>query len=325
MKKTNKTITALLIIFTFLVTIFTYNTTAIQISQKNNTITVDKHGNGDYTTIKEAITNSPEGSTIYIKNGEYPEILEIKKLIYLIGEGKDAAIINPISQKNKYAVNLGAPGIKISSLSITNGAPGLYTSAIRITACDTEIKNCNIYNTPVGISIWSSNNKIDNCNFYNCKDEGIALLGSDYYECNSNTITNCEFYENGDGIELKQSSYNTISNCEFYKNTHAGIDAISSNNKNTITNCKIYNNKQYGIYLSSSSENQIIDCEIKNNKYGDLVENGESKNNDIITKYDLLENPSKQKTTISIIQNLLSKIYKIKNSKILTLLGLDNF
>jgi len=253
------------------------------ISQENDEkiyLIVDKNGNGDYTSIQEAIDNAFEETTIYIKPGVYSEIISIRKKVNLIGEDKENVIINPISEENKYAVRLGAPGISISYLCITNGAPGIYSTGIYISLSNINIKNCNFYNNPIGIAIWTSNNSIENCSFWGCTDEGIALLGSKYSNCENNKIINCKFYDNCDGIELQYSSNNIIANCEFYNNTHSGIDAISSNNDNNlITGCKIYNNRVHGIYLSSSSENQIIDCSIENNKDGNIIITKNSNNN----------------------------------------------
>jgi parallel beta-helix repeat protein len=255
------------------------------ISYKNNQeyiTVVDKSGGGDYTTIQEAINNAPEDSTIYVKIGTYNEIININKKIILIGESKDKTIINPISEENKYAIRVGAPQVTIKNLSITNRGPGLYTTGIKIVAAKTQIEDCNIYDTPVGIAIWTSNNIINNCNFWGCKDEGIALIGAPYSNCENNKISNCKFYENCDGIELQYSSSNIITDCEFYENTHTGIDAIaSSNDGNTISNCKIYNNEVHGIYLSSSSDNQMIDCTMSNNNDGNIVMDEDSHNNEI--------------------------------------------
>ncbi|MCK4365850.1 MAG: right-handed parallel beta-helix repeat-containing protein [Thermoplasmatales archaeon] len=259
----------------------------IELEPQEYRIIVDKNGNGDYKTIQDAVNNAEPGSIIYVKNGEYKEIIDIKKQITLIGEDKDYTLINPISDKNKYAVRLGAPGLILKGLSIKNGAPGLYTSAIRVTSSNTEIRDCNIYETPVGIVVWTSNNIIDNCNFWACTDEGIALIGTSYSDCSNNKITNCVFRENCDGIELQFSSSNTITDCTIYDNSHTGIDAISSSNDNNIiSNCEIYNNEVHGIYLSSSSENQIIDCSIYDNDDGNIIMRGNSENNQIISNSD---------------------------------------
>jgi len=249
---------------------------------EKNVIVVDINGEGDYSSIQDAINNEQKGSLIYIKKGEYCEIIDIRKQIELIGEDKELTLINPISETNKYAIYVGTENVIIKDLSIKNRGPGQYSSAIRITASNTEIYNCNLIDTPVGISIWTSDNIIENCYFSGCRDEGIALLGTSYSDCSNNKIKNCIFEKNCDGIELQFSSKNIIDNCEFYYNTHSGIDAIaSSNDENIISNCEIYNNDVYGIYLTSSSYNQITDCIISNNKDGNIVMNKNSHNNEI--------------------------------------------
>jgi parallel beta-helix repeat protein len=332
--------TVVLVLLMSVLVIFNLNTQATTITQSKNyyiSYIVDKNGDGDYNSIQEAIDNVPSGSTIYVNPGEYPEVIEIKKTINLIGGDRDNTLINPVSGKNKYAIRVGAPKVSIHSFSVMNGAPGLYTSAIRITESNIEISDCSIYDTPIGIALWTSDNIIDNCKFWGCEDEGIVLLGSTYSECDNNKITNCEFFENCDGIELQYSSENTISNCEFYDNTHTGIDAIaSSNNENTITNCHIYNNRVHGIYFYSSSDNQIIDCTITDNGNGNVVMNQNSENNQIIYTYDSSE-PNKETSEIKFdsyankishknsIQRFIDRITGLNSGRISELLEFIGF
>ena len=263
---------------------------------KDNTTTdtviiVDKTGEGDYSTICEAIKQVQDGSIIIIKSGEYKEILTIDKQITLIGEDRDSTIINPTSKENKYAIQVKIPNVRIENLSISNSGPGIYTSGIYVLAPETTIKNCNFYDNPIGIILWSSYNIISNCNFWGCADEGIALIGTPHSDCVGNKISDCMFYDNCDGIELQYSSNNEIKNCVFFNNTHTGIDAIaSSNDNNIISDCNIYNNRVHGIYFSDSSENQIIDCSISNNQNGDIIERKNCINNLIRNTQQELEN-----------------------------------
>ena len=153
--------------------------------------------------------------------------------------------------------------VTIGGVSITNQGSGLYTTGIKVVGTRTIIKDCIINNTPVGIAVWSSSNKISNCSFFNCEDEGIAFLGSTYSDCNENIVTDCEFTNNCDGIELQYSSNNEIIRCDFNKNTHAGIDAIGSENDgNIISNCIFSNNKVFGIYFTRSSDIFINTCKL---------------------------------------------------------------
>lgn len=301
-----------MLILLLLTTTISANALNIGINQDDANIIVDQSGNGDYRSIQQAINNAQPGSIIYVKSGEYREIIDIKKQITLIGEGKDSTLISPISEKNKYAVRLGAPGAKIQNFGIKNGAPGLYTSAVRFTSSNVEIYDCDIYETPVGIVIWTSDNIIEGCRFWSCVDEGIALIGTTYSDCDNNIIRDCIFRENCDGIELQYSSSNTISNCEFYDNTHSGIDAISSSNDyNVISNCEIYDNEVHGIYFSSSSENQIIDCDIYNNDDGNIIERGDSENNQVITNEQADTNDKKDTMFYTIGSALNSYIERL--------------
>ncbi len=289
------------------------NTNSEILQKQEYSIIVDKEGNGDYTSIQQAITYAKSGSTIHVKKGEYKEIIEIKKSLSLVGEDKESTLINPISKKNKYAICLGALDISISGFTITNKAPGLYSQGIKITSDYTKISNCNVYDTAVGIAVWTNNNIIKNCVFRGCKDEGIALLGSKKNPCNYNTISNCVFYNNCDAIEMQYSSENTISECEIYENTHSGIDAIASNNnKNTFSNCKIYNNQVHGIYLSSSKNNKIVDCTLKDNTDGDIIMNKYSTDNQIMNTD---ENNKPEDIKKSYLTNFFEFLSKFKTQR----------
>ena len=233
----------------------------------NLTITVDQNGSGDYKAIQEAINNAPANSTIYIKKGVYREIIVINKPITLIGEDKNKTVINPVSEQNKYAVYISKPGVTIKNMSITNGGDGLYTMGIQIVSPSTRLENIKVYDVPIGVGIWSSNNLITNSTFQGNTDEGIALLGTSSSPVKNNSIINCIFQNNTDGIELQYASNNKISSCRFLNNSHDGISAIASeNNNNTIINCRIYNNRAHGIYVAQNSVgNRVIDCSVLGN------------------------------------------------------------
>ena len=141
-------------------------------------IIVDKNSDdADYKSIQKAVDGASAGSTIYVKEGTYSEIIHVYKKINLIGENKEKTFINPESKKNSYAVKITAAGVKLSGFGISNDGPGLYTTGVKITASQTTIEDCNVFNTPVGIAVWSSNNIISNCTFWGCEDEGIVFLG----------------------------------------------------------------------------------------------------------------------------------------------------
>lgn len=213
------------------------------------------------TTIQDAINHAQPNSTIQLLAGTYTEILTINKPLHLKGEGTSHTLLSPTSANNGYAIRISAEGVILSDLDIINLGAGLYTTGVKISASNTTIQNCTFHNTPIGIAIWSSQNIISGCEFRGCDDEGIVLLGTSTTACTNNTITSCNFYENCDGIELQYASDNLITSCTFAQNTHAGIDAIESNNNNNIISiCKFTDNQAFGLYLAGSSHNLITQC-----------------------------------------------------------------
>jgi parallel beta-helix repeat protein len=213
------------------------------------------------TTIQDAINSAQPNSTILLPAGIFTEILSINKPLHLKGDETSQTILSSTSPNNGYAIQIIAKGVTLSNLDITNLGTGLYTTGVKISASNTTIQDCRFYDTPIGIAVWSSNNTISGCIFRGCDDEGIVLLGTSTTTCSNNTITSCNFYENCDGIELQYATNNLISSCTFIQNTHAGIDAIESNNDNNIiSDCDFTDNQAFGLYLARSSNNLITLC-----------------------------------------------------------------
>ena len=80
----------------------------------------------DYSTIQEAIDNTAEGDTVFVKNGVYQvdenTSIVISKTLSLIGEDPaNTMILGAFSMYPKnIAIRLAAPNITISGFTITN-------------------------------------------------------------------------------------------------------------------------------------------------------------------------------------------------------------
>lgn len=212
-------------------------------------------------SLQERINHAQPGSTLQLATTTYTEVLTIDKPLHINGDGSTRTFLQPTSTVNGYAIQITAEGVCLSNLSITNYADGLYTTGVKIVAENTTIDHCMFHDTPIGIAIWSSRTTITGSSFQGCSDEGIVLLGTQDSACSNVSITSCYFFQNGDGIELQYAQQTHIVSCVFTRNTHAGIDAIESdNNYNTIVNCSFINNEAFGIYLAASSYNIIKEC-----------------------------------------------------------------
>ena len=142
-----------------------YITEPNQSFQINKIIVDNNNAHAQYTSIQQALDDAQPGTLIIVYPGIYTETLEIRKSVCLQGDDSSQTIINPVSKRNGYAIYIGAENVELSGFTIQNNGPGLYTTGIKITAPKTTISDCNIYDTPVGIALWSSQNKILDCNF----------------------------------------------------------------------------------------------------------------------------------------------------------------
>ena len=210
-------------------------------------IYVDDDGTADYTSIQEAIDNSPAGETIYVFSGVYYEKIVINKNgINLIGENKDTTIIDANDEPD--AIGIHSDNILISDFTIRNaGGDGI------------EIVLADYVN-------------ISRCKIYNCSSHGIQFFTKhNYHHTDNNLIIDCEIYSNTNGISFYSHYYgdpcytdnNRIINTKIYSNTRYGIEFEGDNNKrnNIISNCEVYNNSQGGIraHHGNVNGNQFLD------------------------------------------------------------------
>jgi len=230
------------------------------------TLIVDITGNGEYTSIQEAIKYANVTDTILIRKGVYFENnLDITKKIVILGEDPSNTIINCLEN---IALILNSSFVDISNLQIIN--TGEFAIIIESGSTDCSISNC-IINTNykgVAIDIRSSYNIVSDCSligFENSK-QGIKIQGS------YNIIKNCDMQNFANGVlALIKSNNNQILNCNILNNENA-IDFRLTSNKNTITSCNIYSNLQ-GIKISNSNNNLIYLNNFWNNDL-DVIDEG---------------------------------------------------
>jgi hypothetical protein len=212
------------------------------------TILVDISGNGDYTSIKEAIDNAEITDIILIKNGIYDEHgLTVKKKIEITGEDSSNTIINC---SGNIAFNLSSSYVDISNLQIIN--TGEFAISILPGGIGCTVTNC-IINTQtkgVALNVRSSYNSISDCyliGFDNSK-QGVKISG------NYNTVKDCDIQDFANGVLLiTNSDENKIQNCNIF-NCENAIDIRFDSNRNVVTRNNIYSNLQtVKIWLNSNN------------------------------------------------------------------------
>ena len=215
-----------------------------------DTIIVDINGDGDYTSIKQAIANADVTDVIFIRKGIYNEhSLNIGKKIEVIGEDPSNTIINC---SGNIAFTLNSGYVDISNLQIINTE--LFSITISPGSLGCTITNCIINTNFKGgaINIRSPYNTVSDCTItgLDTSDQGVKI------QRGYNVVRNCDIQDFANGVLTIYGSNNQIINCNIINNEDA-IDFRLSSNDNLATGCNIHSNL-IGIKIWQNSNNNLI-------------------------------------------------------------------
>lgn len=206
----------------------------------------------DYATIQEAI-NAPQtldGHIILVDAGTYNEHVTIDKSISLIGEKRDATIIEGGGTLN--VVHVTADNVTISGFTIQNSHKG--DVGIWIDRC----RNCTV-----------SRNNVKNCGASN----GVAGIGIELDYCDDCTVDENNINSNNGGIVLAFSHGCTVCGNSVDKNNKfTGIDITLCSDcaiiRNTVSNNKNLGIRVYGSHHCIFRDNNITNSNQNFGAYG---------------------------------------------------------
>jgi len=199
--------------------------------------TVDDEGDGDYTSIKEALNNANPGDIIEVYSGTYfehgieihVENITLNGIPYELGMGND--IGKPFINGEGKDFVLGymvTRGVLVNGFHMEN-AGGTSHDIVNIWKSNNCIFSNNDINNTVTALIFSQdshdiqilNNSISN----SLMRQGIAILECNSFIISDNVITDVET-----GILLQESDNNIIMGNSIYRCSRSGIDVHGDNN-----------------------------------------------------------------------------------------------
>lgn len=168
-----------------------------------------------YSTIQEAVNAANPGDTVIVRPGIYSENVFLNKTLTLIGEDRNATIINGGGSGN--VIHVVSPNIAIMNFTVHNGGNNPDDSGILLFgAVHTTIRNNIIKNNNIGVHLRHGSNDtllIDNL-ILNNKASGIRLADNN----NLNHIIGNTLMNNTIGVEIHASSHNTFYHNNFIQN-----------------------------------------------------------------------------------------------------------
>ena len=226
---------------------------SIESNSLNDVLYVGGSGEGNYSSIQDAINDALDGYTIIVYPGVYNENIVINKQVTLIGKDRDNTVINGGMKDD--VVFITASNVKIEGFTITNSGSVGDDAGVRIydytRYC--KISNCSIINCNRGIFGYHiSYATIKNCTISNVyRKSGIAFYYSSHNSISNLTVKNI----NWTGIYFNGGGYNAIENCDV-SNCKAYAITLDFSEHCTVSNCKLEKSMN-GIKLSHSSHNEF--------------------------------------------------------------------
>lgn len=222
--------------------------------------TVDDEGDGDFTSIQDAIDASSDGETICVYSGEYLEWIEIENRENLLikgyaeeyGNGTDEGKpkVDGLGIKNVFLLGENCFNIAIDGFEIINGSSTGDASGVWLKDCiGCKILNNTVRNSEYGIYLQSceQGNTIKDNNIHSVDKDGIVVQNSRQY----NYIHNNNIHDCGtNGIIIADASRNHIYSNTITDNSRCGVRVTSEpwndfyRGNNEIINNIIENNGQ---------------------------------------------------------------------------------
>jgi len=140
-------------------------------------IMVDDEGEGEYTSIQEAIDAAEDGDTIRVWEGTYYENVVVNKTVSLIGNNSDKTFI--VGDTSTNVVHISADYVNMSGFNVTG---------------------CGNHYSYGAIKVESSHNSLSNIHCYDNEAAGIYLSGADH-----NVIRNVTCRKNQYSINVEGS------------------------------------------------------------------------------------------------------------------------
>jgi parallel beta-helix repeat protein len=237
---------------------------SVNIIQNNYTYYVGGIGQGNFTTIQDAIDFANNGDTIFVfdDSSPYYENILIDKSISLIGENKQSTIIDGMELGN--VVEINANNVDITKFTIQNCSKGYSAGIIGSTNFSTITNNNIVSNNWSGLVLKYSHFNMINNNIINSNRWLGIYLGT----CNNNLISDNRIISNvNEGFYQYNSHNNTISGNLVSKNEYGIHIGSYCKNNNLSGNIVLFN--EYGIrFYESYGNNTIRNNCIRFNMYG---------------------------------------------------------
>ncbi len=239
----------------------TASTQTGNVPASNSVFAVSANGDGNFTSIGEALRNVPANSRLLIREGLYHESVVLDKNVEIVGDGELENII--VRSRNQSCVSMQTEKATVRGLTLQGrGKPdGKSFFAVDVPRGELTLENCRISSDSlscVAIHGANANPLIKNCSVHDGADSGIFI-----FDNARASVENCDVYHNANvNLAITQGANPAVKNCRIYAGENGGIVVWGNGAAGTIEDCEITNHRLANVGISQSANPIFRRCAI---------------------------------------------------------------
>jgi len=238
-------------------------------SRSAATYIVDPNGNGDYTSIQDAVDAAISGDIIRIWNGTYYNSIMIQKTLILIGNGTSASIMDGKGTlDHQHLFHVSADNCKISGFQFNRSSPHHEFGGIGLYSQGNTVEENLFKNSNIGIYFQSSLYNMIRNNTFKWNIRGIrAEMGS-----NNNDFVGNLFVDNLNyGFYYERSGGSRIINNTFDRNRQSVMLGFYVHNLTFDGNVFTNNLNRSALILTYCLDSSVNNNTFTGNKEGVMI------------------------------------------------------
>lgn len=225
-------------------------------------IIVSVKGDGEHTSIVEALKAAAPGARLIIRPGIYNEGLIINKRVEIVGDGPVEDIV--IRSVDSSCIQMRAERAGVTGLTLRGRAArgGSDTGFFAVDVAEGELllDNCDITSDTlscVAVHGSTANPVIRRCRIHDGADSGLY-----FFDGARGTVEDCEVFCNRNvGVAVTGLSRPTVRGCRIYDGKNAGL-VVWDNAEAVVESCDIYGNQLTGVGISEGGKLDMSGCSI---------------------------------------------------------------
>lgn len=223
---------------------------------------ISAEGDGQFTSIAEALGAANPGARLVIRPGLYDESIVIDKPVEIAGDGPVEDIV--IRSVDSSCIQMRTDRASVTGLTLRGrgrrGGGGAVFFAVDVPRGKLLLDNCDVTSDTlscVAVHGATSGATIKRCRIHDGADSGIYFFGG-----STGTVEECEVFRNENvGVATTRGARTIIRRCKIYEGSNAGL-VVWDNAQAIVESCAVYSNRLAGVGVSEAGKLNMKGCSI---------------------------------------------------------------